>query len=114
MINRFYLVGLVLFCGLLGATAQILFKSASRELTLSLLGLLNWKLLTGMVLYFIAMVLFIYALRQDNVSRLYPLIASSYIWAAILANRILHEPLPPFTIIGITLVVIGIGFLTVK
>lgn len=115
MPNKMWVVPLVLFCGLLGAVAQVLFKSASRNLTFSIAGVLtNWQLLLGMGLYLVAMILFWIALKQGNVSSLYPLIATSYIWTALLANRFLREKIDPATIIGIAFVVIGVGILSYR
>lgn len=111
---KYAVIALVLCCGLLGATAQILFKSASGQLALSLPGLLNPKLLGGIALYFVAMVLFLCALRFGDVSKLYPLIASSYVFAAILAHFVLHEKISAPTIAGIALVVLGITVLTTQ
>ena len=108
---KLYLIPLVLFCALLGATAQILFKSTAKELHFSLALLLNWRLLTGMLLYGISMVLFLYALRFAAVSTLYPLIASSYIWAALMACYFLRERIAPPGIFGIAFIVIGVGLL---
>ena len=112
--HKGYLIALVLFCGFLGAVAQIFFKFAAKDLRLSFSVLLNWRLLLGMGLYLVAMVLFLYALRFGEVSRLYPLIASSYIWIAILAAILLRERVTPLTIAGILCIVLGIGILMWK
>jgi drug/metabolite transporter (DMT)-like permease len=112
--SKVSLVALVLFCGFLGASAQILFKSTAKDLHLSLSLLLNWRLLSGMLLYLVSMVLFLYALRFAAVSTLYPLIASSYIWAALLAYLVLHERLSLSGIFGIGCIVIGLGLLSWK
>lgn len=113
MMSKFWVISIVLICGLLGAIAQVLFKAASRDLALTFTGIMtNWRLLTGISLYGVAMVLFWVALKQDNVSRLYPLIATSYIWAAVLANRFLGERIDVRTIIGIAFVVVGAGILS--
>ncbi len=111
---KIYLVALVLFCGFLGALAQILFKSTAKDLHLSFTVLLNWRLLTGMLLYAISMVLFLYALRFAAVSSLYPLIASSYIWAALMASAFLKERIYPSGMIGIAFIVVGVSLLSWK
>ena len=109
--NKLGLITLVLFCGLLGAVAQILFKVAAKGLTFSLHSLLDWRLLTGMAAYALAMCLFLFALRFGQVSRLYPLIASSYIFVAVLAYVFLREHITSTTIIGIAFITLGITVL---
>ena len=111
MANKFIPIAMVLFCALLGAIAQIFFKTGSKQLSFSWQVFTNWPLMFGIFLYFISMLIYLVALRQMEVSRLYPFIASSYIWAAILASFFLGERLSAPTIIGISFVVVGISFL---
>jgi drug/metabolite transporter (DMT)-like permease len=112
MTSKLVPVIMVIFCGLLGATAQILFKAGCKDLTFSLRLLQNWRLFLGMGLYFVGMLIYLMALRHVDVSRLYPLIAFSYIWAALLAYYFLGERITPSTIVGILLVVAGVSVLT--
>ena len=105
-------VGLVLFCAFLGALGQVLFKLGSASVSLDILSwLINWKVLLGMVLYGISAVLFIVALKHGNLSELYPLIATSYVWVAFLATRFLGEPFSPLKWLGIGLIVGGVSLI---
>lgn len=107
--HKSHLIMLVLFCGLLGACAQVMFKFAARDLTFSFQALLNWKFLVALGAYGIAMVLYLFALRHEDVSQLYPLIASSYVWAAVLAYFLLREQITVPSMVGIGLIVAGIS-----
>lgn len=105
------IIPVVMACALMGAFGQVLFKQASSELQISLPGLLNLKLIGGMALYGIAMVLFIYSLRFGNLSALYPIIATSYIWVAIFSGWFLKEPISWNTWVGTIIIIIGIVFI---
>ncbi len=109
---RIDLILLVAFCALLGAAGQIFFKLASHDLRLDLSLLTNWKLGLGLLLYAIATILFIVALRQGNLSVLYPIIATSYIWVTIFSIIFLHESFPVYKWLGIALIIIAVGIIT--
>ncbi|NQU78389.1 EamA family transporter [Candidatus Woesearchaeota archaeon] len=100
---------LVAFCALLGATGQIFFKLGSKTLSLDLLALAtNWKLLLGLVFYGIATILFVLALKHGNLSILYPIIATSYVWVTIFSSIFLKEAFPAFKWIGILSILVGV------
>jgi uncharacterized membrane protein len=105
-------VALVLFCAVLGAFGQFLFKLGSASLTSNVASwLTNWRILLGMALYGISAVLFIVALRRGNLSLLYPLVATSYIWVTLLATGYLGEPFPPLKWLGIALIIGGVSLI---
>ncbi len=104
---------LVAFCALLGATGQIFFKLASEDLSFEFTKLIsNWKLWLGLFLYGIATVLFIIALKQGNLSILYPVIATSYIWVTIFSMLFLKEVFPFYKWSGVLLIILGVGIIT--
>lgn len=105
-------IGLVLFCALLGALGQLLFKLGSASVSASILSwLANGKVLLGMALYGISAVLFIVALKYGNLSVLYPLIATSFIWVTLLATKLLGEPFSLINWLGIALIVGGVSLI---
>jgi len=63
----------------------------------------------GIFLYGLSAILFVWSLRHGNLSVLYPLIATSYIWVALFAYFLLGEPFPWFKWIGILMIILGIG-----
>ena len=104
---------LVLFCAFLGSAGQILFKLASKDFTLNPWSWVkNYKFLIGVFLYAISAILFVWCLKQGNLSILYPLIATSYIWVSIFSFFILKEPFPVIKWLGIGLIIAGIIFVT--
>ncbi len=104
------IIFLVLFCAILGAFGQVFFKLASSDFSLSVEGVLrNWKFLIGAFLYASSAILFVYSLKHGNLSILYPLIATSYIWVALLSFFILKEPVSMLNVAGIGLIIAGIA-----
>lgn len=103
------IVLLVLFCAILGAFGQVFFKLASGSFSLSVDGILkNWRFMVGAFLYASSAILFVYSLKQGNLSILYPLIATSYIWVALLSFFFLKEAVSLLNVAGIGMIIAGI------
>ena len=105
-------IGLAFFCAVLAALGQLLFKLGSANIALSLTSwLANWKVIGGMVFYGTSAILFIVALKHGNLSILYPIIATSYVWVTILSIKLLNEPFPPVKWFGIILILGGVSII---
>ncbi|MFH1590739.1 MAG: hypothetical protein ABIC95_02315 [archaeon] len=105
-------IGLVLFLTLMTSAAQILWKFGADRLELSVEGLLlNVPLIAGIAVYGIAAVLLIIALRGGELSVLYPLIATSYIWVSLLSIFIIGEQMGLLKWSGIGVIVIGVSLI---
>lgn len=104
-----------LFCALLGALGQLFLKLGSSNFTVSLTQIiLDWKVLVGVGFYAMSSVLFIIALKYGNLSLLYPMIATSYIWVALLSKFVLHESFSIYKMIGFILILSGVTFIGAK
>jgi len=118
----------VFFCTFIGAAAQLLIKKGAGQLGvhLSLTQVLhdpmlvlrfgirileNAKLFIGYSLYGVFTVLMAYALKGRELSRLYPIIALTYVWVMGLSVLMLHEHVNTFRILGIILIVAGVSIL---
>ena len=108
--EKYLIILFVAFCALLGGIGQIFFKLGSPSAKLNFSILTNYNLLFGLFLYGIATVLFIYALKFGEVSMLYPIIATSYIWVMLFASLILGENVDLFNWIGVFLIIAGVYF----
>ena len=71
----------------------------------------NPLLFTGYALYGINTVLLSVALRDAELSVVYPIIALTYVWVSILSYAILHESMNAFKIAGIATIVFGVSIL---
>jgi drug/metabolite transporter (DMT)-like permease len=106
-------VALIFVCTLLGAAGQILIKAGANTLSRSnpWAMLTNLPLIAGYSLYGVMTVLFIYALRDEELSFVYPIISLTYVWVTGLSVYFFHEIVNPFKILGVITIVLGVGVL---
>jgi multidrug transporter EmrE-like cation transporter len=103
---------LVFCCTILGAAAQILMKVGMARFHPDLVALVtNVPLMAGYTLYGINTLLLVLALRDGELSMLYPIIALTYVWVTLLSYVLLKEPANLYKNVGITTIVIGVAVL---
>ena len=108
---------IVLCCTLLVAIGQYLIKLGANQLSHAgmvntLIGIFTIPpLFAGYCLYGVFTVLFVYALRNGELSILYPLIALGYVWVTILAVLVFHESMNPLKLTGLVVIVAGVAVL---
>ena len=106
-------IALVFGCTVLGAAAQILMKTGANVLgsTNPIDILTNPPLFAGYCLYGLSTVLLVLALRDGELSILYPVISLTYVWVTLLSVWFFDEVLNPFKVAGIAVIVIGVAVL---
>lgn len=103
---------LVLITSLLAAAGHFLFKLGATLISSSLSSwLLNWRLIAGLALHGVGFVLLVIALKDVNLSIVYPLLATSYIWVALLSVLFLSEPFSVIQWFGVSLIIGGISLI---
>jgi multidrug transporter EmrE-like cation transporter len=93
----------------LGALGQYLYKSGA-DLAGGTVSsyLVNPRLFGGVICYVAVMVLFVAAFRKGGaLTVLYPIYATTFIWAALLALMVYGTPIKPVNIAGMGLLVVG-------
>jgi multidrug transporter EmrE-like cation transporter len=105
-----------LAASVLGAVGQFLYKSGADQAAGTTVSyVLNPRLLAGVVCYVAVMVLFVAAFRRGgSLSVLYPIYASTFIWAALIAWRVYGEPIQPVNLIGMALLVGGMFLMGIR
>lgn len=104
---------LIILATLLGGIGQLFFKYASTSITGSKLVtilqqiILNKNTIIGVILYGLATILYIYALKHEELSTLAPLIALSYLWATLLGIIVLGEQATITKLLGLSLIIVG-------
>ena len=98
----------MILCTLFISVAQLFYNAGAEQLPLIFW---NWPLFAGIGLYALGAIFFVYSLKGGEVSVLYPIIGTSYIWVALLANVFFNEPLGIAKIIGIVGIVLGVSLL---
>jgi uncharacterized membrane protein len=106
-----YAILLALICAFLNAVGQLFLKVGSNQILVNyqFFTFMNLSLIAGLSLYGLSAVLFIVALKGGNLSILYPLIATSYIWVTGLSVWYLNEPFTLFQWGGILLITLGVA-----
>ena len=99
-----------LAAALLGALGQYLYKSGADLATGTVSSYVaNPRLLGGVICYVAVMVLFVAAFKKGgSLTVLYPIYATTFIWAALLALLVYETPIKTVNVAGMGLLVIGI------
>jgi len=112
MPTKLWAIGLIILCTVFTSTAQVFYKFGADRLEFNLISLItNFPLITGMILYIMGAVIMITAFKGGEVSVLYPIIATSYIWVSLLSLYFFNEALNFFKVIGVLTIITGIIFI---
>ena len=65
----------------------------------------------GLLFYAASSLLYIIALRREELSVLYPLVSTSYIWVTLLSVRYLKEKMTIWKWLALTGIIIGVTFI---
>jgi hypothetical protein len=98
-----------LVAALAGALGQYLYKSGADQASGSVASyLLNLRLLGGVLCYIAVMVLFVAAFKQGgSMTVLYPLYATTFVWAALIALLAYGTPIRLVNVAGMILLAVG-------
>jgi multidrug transporter EmrE-like cation transporter len=102
-------IACVVVAAALGAVGQYLFKTGASRATGGFVSLLltPW-VLAAMACYLAVMGFFSYAFRQGGtVTVLYPIYATTFIWAAVIGLVLYQQPIRLIHVVGMALLVAG-------
>lgn len=99
----------VIICTFLTSYAHVLWKIIAPRPFMQII--ISWELWLGFFLLAIGAGILITAFRDGDVSVLFPIIATSYIWVTLLSNYYFDEPITTFKWVGVAGVVIGLTIL---
>ncbi len=103
---------LVFSCTVLGAAAQLLMKIGMTHFRPDPVAIAtNLPLVAGYALYGINTLLLVLALREGELSMLYPIIALTYVWVTLLSYALLPEKPNWYKNVGIATIVVGVAVL---
>ena len=105
---------IVASCTIFGAAAQILIKIgvSPGHLVPTLMGLVtDYPLVAGYALYGLFTIAMVLALREGELSMLYPIIALTYVWVTLASYLLLHETPNLYKNLGIATIVVGVAVL---
>ena len=102
---------LVLFASFIGSFGAVFLKMGSEKLKQGLGQLLNYRLALGVGMYLLSTCFFIVALRNGELTVLYPLVSLGYVWTLLWSKLFFKEPLTRYKFAGLFLILIGVSFI---
>ncbi len=100
---------LMIICTLFTSIAQLFYKSGADKLEFNLISIIsNWNIFLGLALYGMGAILLIIALRWGQVTVLYPILASSFIWVTLGSSYFFRETITLSRWIGVFFIIGGI------
>lgn len=117
MVSEFFIIGVTLVSALIASFAQYIFKKSIPKFHFSgkdLMGLLgNRMLMAGLAIYVADLAVYLVALHYGQLSFVYPVFASSFIFTLLLSKFVLHEKASAMRVLGILLVFAGIVIVSI-
>jgi drug/metabolite transporter (DMT)-like permease len=99
----------------IGSIGQLEFKRGADNLQFDIkLLLTNYHLIIAVAVYCVSTVLYVYALNKENLSILYPIIATSYIWALLFSKIFLKEPVGLTSWAGVFFILLGVTLIATQ
>jgi uncharacterized membrane protein len=112
MTTALWAAGLVVFACLLGGFGPIFMKKASGSFSLNPFKMIkNFNLILGVFFYACGSILFLPALKAGDLSVLYPIVSTSYIFVSFYSMWILKEKMNFLKWLGIVSIIIGVSFI---
>ena len=99
----------------IGSIGQLEFKQGANDLQFDIkLLLTNYHLIAGVAVYSLSTILYVYALNKGDLSVLYPIIATSYIWTLIFSKIFLKEPVGLTSWAGVFFILFGVALIATQ
>ena len=112
MAVKIFSIILVLIAGLIGAFGAVMLKKGSAHLHRNFKGIFfNWHLIFGAALYGVSTVLFIFALKDSDLSVMYPFVAVTYVWISLFSIKFFGEKMNKWKWLGIAAILVGVSLI---
>jgi drug/metabolite transporter (DMT)-like permease len=99
----------------IGSIGQLEFKRGADNLQFDIKMLLtNYHLIIAVAVYAVSTVLYVYALNKENLSILYPIIATSYIWTLLFSKIFLKESVGLTSWAGVFFILLGVTLIATQ
>lgn len=110
--NIYIIIFITLTAALIASIAQVMYKSGLDKKIKSIKDLFalakKRSIIIGLIMYFISLVIYLFALKNAPLSFVYPLFASTFIFVFFISSYHLKEPFNKYRALGIFLIFIGI------
>lgn len=100
---------LVLIGSFIGSFGTVFLKAGADKLERTLHGLLtNWRLPLGIAIYLTSFGMYTVAVKNGELTILYPMVSLGYLWTLIWSRLIFKEPLTRNKFIGVGMILMGV------
>ena len=108
-INQKKAIFVMIFCTLLNTTGQVFWKIGLKTASFENIStLFNSYIIIGFFSYSLSSILVIYAFKNGDLSVLYPILATGYVWISIISPIIFNEIMNTWKWLGIFTIISGI------
>ena len=99
----------------IGSIGQLEFKRGANNLQFDIkLLLTNYHLILAIVVYCVSTAFYVYALNNEQLSILYPIVATSYIWTLIFSKIFLKEQVGLTSWAGVFFILLGVTLIATQ
>ena len=99
----------------IGSIGQLEFKRGADNLQFDIkLLLTNYHLILAIAVYCVSTVLYVYALSKEQLSILYPIVATSYIWTLMFSKIFLKEQVGLTSWVGVFFILLGVTLIATQ
>lgn len=98
----------------IGSFGAVFLKGGAQRLergNLIASAITNWRLMAGVFAYLLSSVFFVNAMKQGELSVLYPLVSLGYIWTLLWSRLFFGEQVTRTKIMGIGCILVGVVLL---
>jgi uncharacterized membrane protein len=100
---------------IIGSIGQLEFKRGADNLQFDIKMLLtNYHLIIAVAVYALSTVLYVYALSKGQLSILYPIVATSYIWTLLFSKIFLKEQIGLTSWAGVFFILLGVTLIATQ
>ena len=103
----------IILTTILISVAQIFFKLGIDDFIPNIYGIIfNYYLILGFFFYGLGSITLILSFKQDDISKIYPIIGVVYVWVLILSYYFFNENITFPKIMGVTSILTGVFLIT--
>lgn len=115
METQLWAIGLVFLAGIVGSFGPIYLKKGSTLINIRRPQTIykNKPLLIGIFFYGLSTIIFLIALNGGNLSVLYPLAGTTYIWVCIFSIKLLNEKMTLLKWLGAFIIILGVVLISI-
>ena len=99
---------MVVIASFIGSFGAVFLKAGSKKLRKGLRHVVNPRVALGVAMYLFSTIFFIAAIKNGELTVLYPLVSLSYVWTMLWSRIFFGEPFTRFKVLGLAMILAGV------